>query len=798
MLRVRVSLVLLSLVIPSGLFHAQEPASQSPKFHPVATQGPAPQEQMLPYWSADPGWHTEIMLRNNLASAPLTVSPVLRLFDGTEIPLTAITVPAATVGTIDLHEALMNAHPEVMGSSNPYGSMVLRYSSAFNSNLYASVMVHDDGHPILYHLDGTTIAPEFKRGYLEGIWWLPKVTTQGYFVLANLSSQQQAGHLVLYRPNGQPWREDITLAPRETQRFPLRNLIAQSGFPDTYGGIAFETDRSAGFVSSSLLLFDEPSGFAATMKMFDHNPVTARETHDYARTGVWTTRAPMLALTHPDAALLLPVDTVLKPKLMLRNTTNAPLKAKLSLHWKRAEEAGRVQLPELTLGPNETRIVDVGALQEQGLIPLSAAWAQVTLSADAAPDNLMAVATSYDENLRYGAQTPFSDQMALHLEGGAWQVDQYHDSLIAAGNGSNHDITARLTFFFDGGSKSYQIEHTIPAQDQLWVDVGKLIRDRTPDKSGTVLPVDLQTGAYQLMDISSHPTPSLYEGKVVTDKQWGHATYGCMICCGDDLISQSPFNINVGEDALIGVQAQDSCSAAPVDITEYFDFWSMNTAILTRNASTYMGHGVSLGSTAISARGTSIPKGRDADSRAVCPVQSGSMKNIGNVTACPTSVTLDNTDSIPISIDPKLHTGYGVMAEQHALPDITDWSTAVITESITSGTSTCPAILGLGIASQTQGSTGNFTVNAAAEPTDPNAGLLVFPAKKNVFYDEHHLINTANALSYAGSKTTSCQSTATQTYYCGGKALGTFSLILTYNLGTANGGPATLVNVIKK
>ena len=264
-------------------------------------------------------------------------------------------------------------------------------------------------------------------------------------------------------------------------------------------------------------------------------------------------------------------------------------------------------------------------------MPLSAAWAQVTLSTDAAPDDIMAVAASYDQTLRYGAQTPFSDQMALHLEGGAWQVDQFHNSLIAAGNGSNHDVTARMTFFFDGGSKSYQIERVIPAQDQMWVDVGKLIRDRTPDKSGTVLPADLQTGAYQLMDISAHPTPSLYEGKVVTDKQWGHATYGCMVCCGNNQISQSPFGVGVGGDAFLGVSAQDSCSAAPADETDYFQSWSMNTAILTRNASTYMGHGMSLGQTNISAFGTNIPQGRDNGSRAQCPVQSATVPNSGTV-----------------------------------------------------------------------------------------------------------------------------------------------------------------------
>jgi hypothetical protein len=57
----------------------------------------------------------------------------------------------------------------------------------------------------------------------------------------------------------------------------------------------------------------------------------------------------------------------------------------------------------------------------------------------------MAVAASYDSTLRYGAQTPFSDQMASQLEGGEWKVDANHTSLIGAGNGASQPILMRPT-----------------------------------------------------------------------------------------------------------------------------------------------------------------------------------------------------------------------------------------------------------------------------------------------------------------------------------------------------------------
>ena len=190
----------------------------------------------------------------------------------------------------------------------------------------------------------------------------------------------------------------------------------------------------------------------------------------------------------------------------------------------------------------------IAKLQEDGTIPAAARWAQVTLTTDALPNEVMAVAASFDDSLRYGAQTPFSDQMAFHLEGAAWQVDQNHDSIIAAGNGGAKPVKARLTFFYGNGMKQYRIERTIAPDDQMWIDVGKLIRDQVPDKDGNRLPSNLTTGAYQLRDLAETPSASLYEGKVVTDKTYGHATYGCMICCGYRAAQFNPDPVIVGVD----------------------------------------------------------------------------------------------------------------------------------------------------------------------------------------------------------------------------------------------------------
>jgi len=41
-------------------------------------------EQYVSYWTTEPGWRTELQLRNNLDPGELTVTPALRSADGTE------------------------------------------------------------------------------------------------------------------------------------------------------------------------------------------------------------------------------------------------------------------------------------------------------------------------------------------------------------------------------------------------------------------------------------------------------------------------------------------------------------------------------------------------------------------------------------------------------------------------------------------------------------------------------------------------------------------------------------------
>ena len=139
----------------------------------AAKPAPAPQEVLGSYWTAEPGWHTEFQLRNNLISVPLVVTPVLRLANGREYPLTPVSIPPSDVVTVDVPQELEKTAPTLMEQAGTFGSVVFRFTSLQARNLYAAVMVHEMGQPIGYHIDAFGMDPGYTAGAREGICWLP-------------------------------------------------------------------------------------------------------------------------------------------------------------------------------------------------------------------------------------------------------------------------------------------------------------------------------------------------------------------------------------------------------------------------------------------------------------------------------------------------------------------------------------------------------------------------------------------------------------------------------------------------
>ena len=94
-----------------------------------------------------------------------------------------------------------------------------------------------------------------------------------------------------------------------------------------------------------------------------------------------------------------------------------------------------------------------------------------------------------------------------------WEVDSTHNSLVAIGNGGGKPLHAEFTILYNQGAQEYRIEQTLAPDEQMLVDLGELIHDQIPDKSGHTLPTNLASGAYRIRDLTDAAAGSVYEGK---------------------------------------------------------------------------------------------------------------------------------------------------------------------------------------------------------------------------------------------------------------------------------------------
>lgn len=323
----RVPLLALVAIVAVSAAYAQKPSAR-------------PQEVFAPYWTSEPGWDTELELKNNLASAPLTVTPVLRLASGEEIPLDPVTIPSNVSVSVWVNEGLLKYSPGLLNQPGSYGSVVFRFTSLNAMNLYATVAPSIQGEPIAFPVRVRPAPPKgeawvhsSRPGSLEGIWWQPRSGLKDVLAISNSSQGKINGTLSLFDAGGKHWSEPLSFAPYQTQRMSISDLLLKAGLSGSYGGIELNVPAAARALAGVHFMYDEASAFSASLEMFSRDPnATIRE-----RTGSdaaqWTLRAPTLALSAPDPALGLPAEIALQPTILVRNTTSNKIWANIILSW---------------------------------------------------------------------------------------------------------------------------------------------------------------------------------------------------------------------------------------------------------------------------------------------------------------------------------------------------------------------------------------------------------------------------------------------------------------------------------
>lgn len=643
---IRILLAILLLASQIAVSQAQKPAIK------YASRSDTPELQHLyaPYWITQDGWGTDVHLRNNLPNSPLTVTPILHAVSGETVKLDSITIAGNEVTVVNVEQALNNALSKAGTSvSQRYGYLDIQYMAIEGHSLFAPVMLHLMGQPVMFHIDPRPAAPQVVAGIYDGFWWNRHAGLQDALILTNDGDEANPTQLVLTDSMGKQIMRQYNLGPQSMLRISVLDLVRSGGLTGDFGGIEIRPAHPGAFETVHFL-YDTTKGFSAMMKIFERVPgADLRKSRAWSRDEGWTLWAPMLALSNPDPGLWFPSGMTLNPYIFVESFAPKPTKARLSLFWRSRTANGKTAPQNIVLTPNTAKKLDVTTMFKD--LPVDANWATVSILTDSGPDEVTAVAASYDSTGRYGAQTPFSDQLAGHWEGALWQVDATHNSMITVGNGGRMATKAQLTFRYqtDLGAGTYIIEKHLDTDEQMFIDMSDLVRLQIPDKKGHTFPTSVTRGSYTLRDLDDPGMGNLFEGKVVSDKRSGDATYGCMTCCGHKPPSlmdpPNPLDVGLSDIGYFSVSSRDACTQTYDDMTGYYDtWWSDSTGILLPDFA--QGTGVGVGSANLWASGTYPYPWVTEDSPNGCPTQTVQSKGPTNVKV-PTSLKVVSVAILP-------------------------------------------------------------------------------------------------------------------------------------------------------
>lgn len=120
--------------------------------------------------------------------------------------------------------------------------------------------------------------------------------------------------------------------------------------------------------------------------------------------------------------------------------------------------------------------------------------------------------------------------------------------------------------------------------------MGRIIRQQVPDKDGRVIPPGTTEGSYELVDLDHLTRGYVYEGKLVLDRTYGRAFYGCGTCCGWNswILQPGSFSGEVGAGTWDTMYAKD-CTGYQYDITTWgYNFGSADTSVATLSWQPYL------------------------------------------------------------------------------------------------------------------------------------------------------------------------------------------------------------------
>lgn len=604
------------------------------------------------FWRTDHTFEATMHIKNELLDAPLSVTPILFMADGTEFDLTPTTVGASQVSDVDINAALASAPPDVRSHVSDFGSASLRFEHKWTP---VSGMIEDVDklrslvyQAPLQHVMGSD--PGHQT--VEGLWWKHDAGVGGFIGLSNATTSQLNVFVQVSDSNGSGGpQHKFSLAPRQTQLVQLSDLDAtEKG--DNLGGVTISFDGQIGDLLLSGGLENSAEGFSAPIMFRSVRQSQAQDqTLTYASTGIM--------VGTPDPMMGFPARVSFQPFTILRNADSKPISVQPTLLYTNSTGTKEIDTPAVSLGPHHAGKMDVASiLAANGLANLNGNIdLQFTYKGN--PGALLIATGSVDQTGTYvfdvwargvaksrGQKIPY------------WQNSNGNDSMISILNPTTTAENLLLTIYYSGGS--YKLPFHLDPHASTMVDIGMLAAEQTPDKDGHVFPTEVGTGSALVTDAAGRR--DIY---VVTNS--GTFNVEDATCGGEDLCSPncltpeelncSPsnfgFSITDTQQLAATMTYEDNSTSDDTDVSSWS---SNNTSAVTMNSSTLgLSQSVDIGTANLTASETTGVHTSDCYTTGICDEEE--FQGSGGASSTVRAVMTIATPGTPTSGNPAAQSG---------------------------------------------------------------------------------------------------------------------------------------------
>jgi hypothetical protein len=643
--------------------------------HRSSCPPPIPRQIYVPAIELPEARTTEIVL-NSRSPQEIEVTPTFYTEAGDQIVGKPLQLQPAEIRFVRVDSLIPR-----YARNNHWGGMSLSYVGS-NLEVWAQITFHGVGGT--GSIDETfNILGDQPSDTREAVWWMPKRSTA---TIALGNSSETPLQVTASFPDGES--KQINIAPFATEFIRRHAANGQGGNVDsvklvTTAGSA-DAFRVAGFIVGGGKSFDSSIRFTDTKKAVQPN--------------LYATN---LRLKNTE------------PRMVLKNTGLADIAARPRFFSAQGENADPVELPPITLQPNEAVDIDLTPLSLAATLRADLDSVSLNVASSGAPGNLIGAWYSTDNLRLLTYDVPLRDSGPIRNSTGnyPWRVDQDYTTIVTITNISEHPASFVTDIRFPGGHYFVPTKE-LPAGGSASFDLRKIISDQKPDNQGNVIPLSTTGGQFH-WSIFHSPPQSRFVGRseVISVSNRVGSSYSCPGCCPDSgpygtINPTSP--IIVGASFIAGTSGTiySGCPAYPTSIGWFsMNFWMENESIASYDpeagGSTTV-TGLAVGDTAL--HGTYSWDNWESDGWSQCTETRG-----------------ESEDSQPVNVTPTLSVGNISLVPNHV--NTTTDATFTVAIAASSGvTSTALAGSTVEVSIINQSGPFNLNITPASLPISISAG----------------------------------------------------------------------------